>query len=32
RLDTQKLEQTLNIQLPSWQSQLELTLNEYLER
>lgn len=32
RLDVSKLEQTLNIQLPEWQSQLQLTLTEYQER
>lgn len=32
RLDVNKLEQTLNISLPDWQSQLELTLDEYLEK
>lgn len=31
RMDVTKLEQTLNIQLPTWQSQLALTLGEYLE-
>ncbi|MGF2684926.1 dTDP-4-dehydrorhamnose reductase [Marinobacter sp. DUT-3] len=31
RLDVTKLEQALNIQLPDWQSQLALTLCEYLE-
>lgn len=32
RMDVAKLEQALNIQLPTWQSQLELTLGEYLEK
>ncbi|MBW4980236.1 dTDP-4-dehydrorhamnose reductase [Marinobacter adhaerens] len=32
RMDTTKLETALNIQLPNWQSQLALTLNEYLEK
>jgi dTDP-4-dehydrorhamnose reductase len=32
RLDISKLEQTLNITLPHWQSRLELTLDEYLEK
>ncbi|GGK73175.1 dTDP-4-dehydrorhamnose reductase [Amphritea balenae] len=32
RLAVCKLEQALSIQLPTWQSQLELTLNEYLEK
>ncbi len=32
RLDLNKLEQSLNIHLPSWESQLELTLTEYLEK
>lgn len=32
RMDISKLEQTMNIQLPDWQSQLELTLSEYLEQ
>ena len=31
RMDTHKLQSALNIQLPNWQSQLELTLGEYLE-
>ena len=31
RMDVTKLEKTLNIQLPTWQSQLALTLSEYLE-
>lgn len=31
RMDVTKLEQALSIRLPDWQSQLELTLNEYLE-
>ncbi len=31
RMDVTKLQQALNIQLPDWQSQLALTLNEYLE-
>lgn len=31
RLDVSKLEEGLNIQLPGWQSQLALTLDEYLE-
>jgi len=31
RMDTSKLQQALNIQLPDWQSQLALTLGEYLE-
>lgn len=31
RMDVAKLEQKLNIQLPTWQSQLALTLGEYLE-
>jgi dTDP-4-dehydrorhamnose reductase len=32
RLDVGKLEKALNLQLPPWQSQLELTLSEYLEK
>lgn len=32
RMALDKLESTLNIQLPDWQSQLALTLNEYLEK
>lgn len=32
RLDTSKLEQALKIELPDWQSQLQLTLTEYLEQ
>ncbi len=32
RMDLNKLETALNVQLPNWQSQLVLTLNEYLER
>lgn len=32
RMDVIKLQQALNIQLPDWQSQLALTLNEYLEK
>lgn len=32
RMDVAKLQQALNIQLPDWQSQLALTLNEYLEK
>lgn len=32
RMDVTKLQQTLNIQLSDWQSQLALTLNEYLEK
>lgn len=31
RLDTSKLESELNIKLPDWESQLALTLSEYLE-
>jgi dTDP-4-dehydrorhamnose reductase len=31
RMDVSKLEKGLNIQLPTWQSQLALTLDEYLE-
>lgn len=31
RLDVTKVERALNIQLPDWQSQLALTLGEYLE-
>lgn len=31
RLDVTKVERALNIQLPEWQSQLALTLGEYLE-
>jgi len=31
RMDLTKLENALNIQLPDWQSQLALTLNEYLK-
>lgn len=31
RMDITKLENALNIQLPDWQSQLALTLNEYFE-
>lgn len=32
RMSVRKLQQALNIQLPSWQSQLQLTLTEYLEQ
>ena len=32
RMDVTNLQQALNIQLPDWQSQLALTLNEYLEK
>lgn len=32
RMDVTKLEQALNIRLPAWQNQLELTLSEYLEQ
>lgn len=32
RMDVSKLENALNIKLPDWQSQLELTLREYLEK
>lgn len=32
RMDVAKLQQALDIQLPDWQSQLALTLNEYLEK
>lgn len=32
RMAINKLEKTLNIQLPDWQSQLALTLNEYQEK
>lgn len=32
RLDVTKLEDALNIQLPSWRAELSLTLNEYLEK
>ncbi|MEX1199290.1 MAG: dTDP-4-dehydrorhamnose reductase [Methylophaga sp.] len=32
RLDVSKLEKALKIQLPGWQSQLALTLSEYLEQ
>jgi len=32
RVNTAKLEGALNIQLPTWQSQLELTLGEYLDK
>lgn len=32
RMAMNKLERALNIQLPDWQSQLALTLNEYLEK
>ena len=32
RMDVSKLEQTLNIRLPDWQSQLNQTLSEYLEQ
>ncbi|AKX54005.1 dTDP-4-dehydrorhamnose reductase [Thiopseudomonas alkaliphila] len=32
RMDIAKLQRALNIQLPNWQNQLELTLNEYLEQ
>jgi len=32
RMEVTKLERALNIQLPTWQSQLALTLNEYLEQ
>jgi dTDP-4-dehydrorhamnose reductase len=30
-MDVTKLEQALTIQLPDWQSQLALTLGEYIE-
>ena len=32
RMDVGKLEQSLNIRLPDWQSQLDQTLSEYLEQ
>ena len=32
RVDVTRLEQALNIRLPDWQSQLALTLGEYLEK
>ncbi|AFP31451.1 dTDP-4-dehydrorhamnose reductase [Marinobacter sp. BSs20148] len=32
RMDVTKLEQALKVRLPAWQSQLELTLSEYLEQ
>lgn len=32
RMDVSKLQQALNIKLPDWQSQLRLTLTEYLEQ
>jgi len=32
RMDVTKLESALNIELPDWQSQLDLTLSEYLEK
>lgn len=32
RLNINKLERAMNIRLPDWQSQLELTLNEFLEK
>lgn len=32
RLDTSKLERALKIELPDWQSQLQLTITEYLEQ
>ncbi|MBC7183232.1 MAG: dTDP-4-dehydrorhamnose reductase [Marinobacter sp.] len=32
RMDVTKLESALNIELPGWQSQLDLTLSEYLEK
>lgn len=32
RMDITKLQQALNIQLPDWQSQLALTLSEFLEK
>ena len=32
RMDVSRLEQALKIQLPDWQSQLALTLNEFLEQ
>ena len=32
KMNTAKLEGALNIQLPTWQSQLELTLGEYLDK
>lgn len=32
RMDVTKLENALNVQLPDWQSQLALTLNEYREK
>jgi dTDP-4-dehydrorhamnose reductase len=31
-MEVSKLEQTLNIRLPDWQSQLDQTLSEYLEQ
>ena len=32
RMDLTKLETALNIKMPNWQSQLELTLSEYLDK
>jgi dTDP-4-dehydrorhamnose reductase len=32
RMNTDKLETALNIKMPDWQSQLELTLGEYLDK
>jgi dTDP-4-dehydrorhamnose reductase len=32
RMDLTKLETALNIKMPDWQSQLELTLGEYLDK
>jgi len=32
RMEVRKLEQALSIELPTWRSQLEQTLNEYLEQ
>jgi dTDP-4-dehydrorhamnose reductase len=32
RMDVSKIERTMNISLPDWQSQLALTLNEFLEK
>jgi dTDP-4-dehydrorhamnose reductase len=32
RMDVSKIERTLNISLPDWQSQLALTLDEFLEK
>lgn len=32
RMEVSKLEKALDIEMPSWQSQLELTINEYLEK